>query len=62
VPASLRVADEPQPFTVTTEHGRSPFVIVADYTGKYLPRRLQMLGLQAAEANRGLITTTTSRQ
>ncbi|MGO9606218.1 MAG: hypothetical protein ACLQAT_22970 [Candidatus Binataceae bacterium] len=49
VPASLLAADEPQPFTVTNEGGRSPLVIVADHAGKYLPRRLQMLGLQAAE-------------
>jgi predicted N-formylglutamate amidohydrolase len=51
-PTSLLAADEPQPVTVTNEGGRSPFVIVADHAGKYLPRRLQMLGLQAAECER----------
>ncbi len=49
---SLLAADEPQPVTVTNENGRSPFVIVADHAGKYLPRRLQMLGLQEAECER----------
>jgi N-formylglutamate amidohydrolase len=51
-PTSLLAADEPQPVTVTNEGGRSPFVIVADHAGKYLPRRLQMLGLQEAECAR----------
>jgi predicted N-formylglutamate amidohydrolase len=51
-PTSLLAADEPQPVTVTNEGGRSPFVIVADHAGKYLPRRLQMLGLQEAECDR----------
>ena len=51
-PSSLLAADEPQPVTVTNEGGRSPFVIVADHAGKYLPRRLQMLGLQEAECER----------
>jgi len=48
-PTSLLAPDEPQPVTVTNEGGRSPFVIVADHAGKYLPRRLQMLGLQQAD-------------
>jgi predicted N-formylglutamate amidohydrolase len=51
-PTSLLAADEPQPVTVTNEGGSSPFVIVADHAGKYLPRRLQMLGLQEAECER----------
>jgi len=45
-------ADEIRPVLVTNEAGRSPFVIVADHAGKYLPRSLQMLGLQAAECDR----------
>ena len=49
---SLLAADEPHPVAVTNARGRSPFVIVADHAGKYLPRRLQMLGLQAAECER----------
>jgi len=51
-PASLLAPDEPQPVTVINEGGRSPFVIVGDHAGKYLPRRLQMLGLQEAECER----------
>src|SRR5271166_5564304 len=51
-PARLLAPDEPQPVTVTNEGGRSPFVIVGDHAGKYLPRRLQMLGLQEAECER----------
>jgi predicted N-formylglutamate amidohydrolase len=49
---SLLAPDEPQPVTVTNEGGKSPFVIVADHAAKYLPRRLQMLGLQQAECER----------
>src|ERR1700693_285295 len=48
-PSSLLAADEPQPVTVTNEGGRSPFVIVTDHAGRYLPRCLQMLGLQEAQ-------------
>jgi predicted N-formylglutamate amidohydrolase len=51
-PSSLLAADEPQPVTVTNEGGRSPFVIVADHAGKYLPRRLQKLRLEEAECER----------
>jgi N-formylglutamate amidohydrolase len=34
------------------EGGRSPFVIVADHAGNYLPRRLRKLGLGPAELER----------
>jgi predicted N-formylglutamate amidohydrolase len=51
-PTSLLAADEPRPVTVTNEDGSSPFVMVADHAGKYLPRRLQGLGLQEAECER----------
>jgi predicted N-formylglutamate amidohydrolase len=51
-PASLLAPDEPPPVTVTNEDGRSPFVIVCDHGGKYLPRGLQMLGLPEAECER----------
>jgi predicted N-formylglutamate amidohydrolase len=37
---------------VTNVGGGSPFVIVGAHAGKYLPRRLQMLGLQEAECER----------
>jgi predicted N-formylglutamate amidohydrolase len=49
---SLLAADEPQPVTVTNQDGRSPFVIVADHAGRYLPRRLGNLGLEEAELER----------
>ena len=52
-PASrLIAADEPPPLTLTNRDASSPFVIVADHAGKYLPRRLQMLGLPQAECER----------
>lgn len=51
-PTSLLATDEPRPVTVSNEGGRSPFVIVADHAGKYLPRRLKMLGLQETECER----------
>lgn len=49
---SFLAEDEPHPFTVANEGGGSHFVIVADHAGKYLPRRLQMLGLDEAERER----------
>ena len=52
VPITLVASDEPQPVTVTNHDGRSPFVIVTDHAGKYLPRGLQMLGLDRAECDR----------
>lgn len=51
-PTTLIAPDEPQPVTVTNYDGRSPFVIVSDHAGKYLPRGLQMLGLNQAECDR----------
>jgi predicted N-formylglutamate amidohydrolase len=51
-PGTLLVADEPQPVTVANEAGRSPFVIVVDHAGNYLPRRLHGLGLEQAECRR----------
>ena len=51
-PTSLLAPDEPRPFTVTNEDGASPFVIICDHAGKYLPRRLQMLGLPESECQR----------
>jgi len=51
-PGRLLAADEPQPVTVTNAGGRSPFCIVADHAGKYLPRRLRSLGLPASERER----------
>ena len=46
---SLLNDGEPPPFTVDNETGTSPFLIVADHAGKYLPRRLGQLGISNAE-------------
>ena len=43
------VKDEPPPFTVDNPAGTSPFVIVADHAGRYLPPGLAQLGLSATE-------------
>src|SRR4029079_5099276 len=50
----LLAADEPPPFTVENEAGTSPLLIVADHAGKQFPRRLQTLGVSAAECARSL--------
>jgi predicted N-formylglutamate amidohydrolase len=50
--SGLLAPDEPPPFTITNEDGQSPFVIVCDHAGKYLPRGLKMLGLPDAECER----------
>jgi predicted N-formylglutamate amidohydrolase len=42
--------DEPPPFTVDNASGTSPLLIVADHAGKYLPPRLQQLGLSDTES------------
>jgi predicted N-formylglutamate amidohydrolase len=52
VPTGLIAPDEPRPVSVTREGGRSPFIIVADHAGNYLPRRLQNLGLGPADLER----------
>jgi predicted N-formylglutamate amidohydrolase len=49
-PDGLLDDEEPPPFTVDNEAGTSPFLIVADHAGKYLPRRLGQLGLSDAES------------
>ncbi len=51
-PTSLLAPDEPRPFTITNQDGTAPFVIICDHAGKYLPRRLQMLGLPESERER----------
>ncbi len=51
-PTSLLASDEPRPLTVTNEDGTSPFVVICDHASKYLPRRLQMLGLPESECER----------
>jgi predicted N-formylglutamate amidohydrolase len=49
-PVGLLRDGEPPPFAVDNEAGTSPFLIVADHAGKYLPRRLGQLGLSGAES------------
>ncbi len=49
---SLRAADEPQAFAVTNADSASPFVIVADHAGRYLPRSLHQLGLAEPDRER----------
>jgi predicted N-formylglutamate amidohydrolase len=48
----LLAPDEPQPVTVSNAGGKSPFVIVADHAGNYLPRRLNSLSLGQADLER----------
>ena len=50
-PHGLLNGEEPPPFTVDNAAGASPFLIVADHAGKYLPRRLGQLGLSDAECS-----------
>ena len=42
---SNRSDGEPPPFGVENAAGASPFLIVADHAGRYLPQRLEQLGL-----------------
>jgi predicted N-formylglutamate amidohydrolase len=48
----LLAEDEPAPFAVSNEDGRSPFFIACDHAGKRLPRRLGKLGLPDSEFER----------
>src|ERR1700681_110090 len=50
-PHGLLNDEEPPPFTVDNAAGTSPFLIVADHAGKYLPQRLGQLGLCGAECS-----------
>jgi predicted N-formylglutamate amidohydrolase len=51
-PLRLLAPDEPSPVTVTNADGKSPFLIVCDHAGNYLPRCLKMLGLAQVECER----------
>ena len=51
-PDKLLAADEPAPVTVHNEYGRSPFLIVADHAGNFVPRALGRLGIPEAELER----------
>jgi hypothetical protein len=43
---------QPAPVTVHNEHGRSPFLIVADHAGNSMPRALGRLGVSETECER----------
>ncbi len=49
---ALLAADEPAPFIEIGRQGSSNFVILVDHAGRRIPRRLQDLGLPAAELQR----------
>jgi|SRR5580700_1376460 predicted N-formylglutamate amidohydrolase len=51
-PGKLLAADEPAPVTVRNESCPSPFLIVADHAGNFVPRALGRLGLPEAELER----------
>lgn len=44
--------DEPAAFRVEREQGRSPFLLTCDHAGALVPRRLNSLGLSAADLQR----------
>jgi predicted N-formylglutamate amidohydrolase len=48
----LLAPDEPQPFEVHASDGVSPYLFTADHAGRYLPRSLGNLGLEATELSR----------
>jgi len=48
----LLAADEPPPFTIERERGRSPFVLICDHAGRRIPRRLGTLGVADDELQR----------
>ena len=48
----LLADNEPPPFTVEHEHGRSPFVLICDHAGRRIPRKLGTLGLSESELQR----------
>ena len=49
---TAEAGDEPEPVTVRNENGRSPFLIVADHAGNFLPRALDRLGVPETELER----------
>jgi predicted N-formylglutamate amidohydrolase len=52
IPNSLLAVDEPAPVTVHNENGASPFLIVADHAGNWMPRALGRLGIAQTECER----------
>ncbi|HEY8124093.1 MAG TPA: N-formylglutamate amidohydrolase [Methylocystis sp.] len=52
MPRRLLAVDEPGPVTVHNENGQSPFLIVVDHAGNFIPRALGRLGVPEAELTR----------
>jgi predicted N-formylglutamate amidohydrolase len=52
MPDNLLAADEPAPVTAHNENAPSPFLIVADHAGNYMPRALGRLGVPETECER----------
>ena len=50
--SQLLAADEPPAFLEYSSQGGSPFIVVVDHAGARIPRRLENLGLPAAELKR----------
>jgi len=50
--AKLLGADDPAPFTILREDGRSPFFFSCEHAGKLIPKRLGTLGLNAVDRER----------
>ena len=48
----LLATDDPPPFRVENEHGRSPFFLICDHAGRRIPRALGTLGLPDSELDR----------
>ncbi|HRP73822.1 MAG TPA: N-formylglutamate amidohydrolase, partial [Luteimonas sp.] len=64
--APLLTAADPPPFTVLREHGRSPYLLLADHAGQAVPAQLAQLGLPQSELDRHIgwdigIAGTTAR-
>lgn len=51
-PSDWIATDEPPPFSLVNEAGRSPYVLVCDHASNRIPRRLGSLGLTAADLDR----------
>ena len=49
---ALLGSDEPNPVSVSREHGKSPFFLTADHAGKLIPCKLGDLGVAAADLER----------
>jgi len=48
----LLAPDEPPPFTIEREHGKSPFILICDHGGRRIPRALGALGVAASDMER----------